>query len=226
MSKNKNLSLMIAAFILMGLSTAPINALEQRQYPDIPIDELVKETMQFAALGTEQMNVVWYLPLEMFGAPPQPVLIIAVVKAKIISPDSYKFASEAETQRGLTVTYTNSSGKSINLVPASKNSDVDLFIKEIKPFMSQFAGKFGEGIWFFTYQNVDDAGKKIVSPYELGKLNVSFNGKSATPQPESTIEFPLNSLFVPRICPNGKPAHISWKYCPWDGTPLSNTIKN
>ncbi|MEH1944104.1 MAG: hypothetical protein V7L01_28350 [Nostoc sp.] len=221
MVKNKNLSLMIAALTLFGLSPLPINALEQRPSKEIPIDEFVKETLQFAQVGNNQMNVAWYLPLEVFGAPPQPVLVIAVVKAEILSTDSFKFASQVETQKGLKVTYTDSSGKSIVLAQAPKNDDVDLFITEMKPFFTKLAGKFGEGMWFLTYKNVDASGKNIVSPYKPGKLKVSFNGKSGTRQPESTVELPLNSLFVPKLCPNGKPAHISWKYCPWDGTPLT-----
>ncbi|MCF2149584.1 hypothetical protein IQ276_024760 [Desmonostoc muscorum LEGE 12446] len=221
MAKNKNLSLMIAALTLFALNSSPIIALEKRPSQEIPIDELVKETMQFAEVSNNQMNLAWYLPLEAFGAPPQPVLVIAVVKADISSPDSFKFASEAEAQKGLKVTYTDSSGKSIVLAKAPKSGDVDLFITEMKPIFSKIAGKFGEGMWFFTYKNVDDSGKSIVSPYEPGKLKVSFSGKSSTPQPESTVELPLNSLFVPRLCPNGKPAHVSWKYCPWDGTPLT-----
>jgi hypothetical protein len=34
------------------------------------------------------------------------------------------------------------------------------------------------------------------------------------------LELPLDSLFVPRLCPNGKPAHVSWDYCPWSGKKL------
>ncbi|MBW4643856.1 MAG: hypothetical protein KME23_12850 [Goleter apudmare HA4340-LM2] len=61
--------------------------------------------------------------------------------------------------------------------------------------------------------------RKIGSPYKSGKLNISFNGKG-NQQIGSVVNLPLNSLFIPRLCPNGKPAHVSWKYCPWDGTPL------
>jgi hypothetical protein len=38
--------------------------------------------------------------------------------------------------------------------------------------------------------------------------------------PTVVLETPLNSLFVPRTCPNGKPAHVSWKFCPWGGERL------
>lgn len=221
MAKNKSLSLTIAALTLFGLNSSPISALEQRSSQEIPMGEFVKETMQFTEVGNNQMNVAWYLPLEVFGAPSQPVIVIAVVKAEILSADSFKFASEEEAQKGLKVTYTNSNGKSVALPPVEKSGDVELFITEMKPLFSKLAGKFGEGMWFFTYKNVDASGKNIVSPYKPGKLKVSFGEKTGTRQSESTIELPLNSLFVPKLCPNGKPAHISWKYCPWDGTPLT-----
>jgi hypothetical protein len=34
------------------------------------------------------------------------------------------------------------------------------------------------------------------------------------------IEMPIDALFVQRMCPNGKPAHVSWVVCPWDGGKL------
>ena len=56
----------------------------------------------------------------------------------------------------------------------------------------------------------------MVDPYLQGLISVQIakrNGDLMT----ADIEMPLNSLFVPRKCPNGKDAHISWKYCPWSG---------
>jgi hypothetical protein len=36
----------------------------------------------------------------------------------------------------------------------------------------------------------------------------------------SRVGMPLDSLFKPRFCPNGKKAHISWEFCPWSGKKL------
>ncbi|WP_088242857.1 hypothetical protein [Calothrix rhizosoleniae] len=219
MSKSKSLSLAIATFTLFGLGAVPASAIERRSASEIPTEELVKETILFEQ-DSNSINMAWYLPLEQLGLPPQPVLVVAVVKAEIVPNGNFKFASEAEVQRGLKVTYTDSKGTSVKLASATKSADVSRFLTEMKPFLSKFAGQLGKGMWFFTFKNVDSSGKKIVSPYEAGKLIISFDGKIDTTKPNSVIEFPLNSLFVPRLCPNGKPAHISWKYCPWDGTPL------
>ncbi|AFZ25439.1 hypothetical protein Cylst_3284 [Cylindrospermum stagnale PCC 7417] len=220
MAKSKILSLSIAALTLFGLGVAPTCALERRSTSELPIEEFVKETLQFVQIDSNSMNVVWYLPLEVYGAPPQAVLIVAVAKAEIVPPDGFKFASEAEAQRGLKVTYTDSKGASVNLAPAPKSAEVNSFLTEMKPVLSKMAGQFGKGMWFFTFKNVDSSGENIVSPYEAGKLIVSFDEKVGIQKPKAVVELPLNSLFVPALCPNGKPAHISWKYCPWDGTPL------
>lgn len=222
MGKSKLVYLMLAAFTLIGLTATSIGALERRPIESIPIDELIKETMQMQTNG-DSINMAWYFPIEALGAPPQPVVIIAVIKAKMDSSDVFTFASEVEAQKGLKVTYTNSNGISTDLVPAPKSADVSGFITEMKPFLSKFAGNLGAGMWLFAYQNVDSSGKNIVSPYEVGKLKISLGGEGDR-QNSTLIEFPLNSLFVPRLCPNGKPAHVSWKYCPWDGTPLSNKL--
>lgn len=222
MVNNKSLRLVIAAFTLFGLGAVPTSALEKRSASEIPMMELVQETMQVEQSSDSSMNMLWYLPLEALGLPPQPVLVIAIVKADIdVSTGNTKFASEAEVQKGVKITYADVKGKSVSLAPAPKSGDVSRLLTHMKPFLSKFAGPLGKGMWFLTFKNVDSSGKKIVSPYEAGKLMASFDGKVSTAKPKFfTVEFPLNSLFVPRLCPNGKPAHVSWKYCPWDGTPI------
>ncbi|WP_424101675.1 hypothetical protein [Moorena producens] len=236
MKKLNNTKLILALFTLMGLYTTPINALERRPIESIPTQELTKETMGIKSNG-DSLKMAWYLLPEAYGLPPQPVVLIAVVKAKMNPFGVTTFSSEIEAQRGLKVTYTNSKGIPRELVPVPKTADISNFVTFFKPFFSNFAGEFGEGMWFFTYKNVDLFGNPIVSPYEAGELKIDMG----IPEEPSNIEagelkidmgipeessnialinFPLNSLFVPRVCPGGKPAHVSWKYCPWDGTPL------
>ena len=216
----KYLSLLITTSVLSGLLVSPIAALERRLTEDIPAEELVKETMQFKEIGENKLLLMWYVPMEAMGAPAQNGLLIAVAKAEI-SPDGiFDFASENELERGLTVTYMNSETSRPQILKlTSINADLTQFIALIKPMISRIAGDIGQGMHFFVYGNVNASGQKIVSPYNPGRLEVSLS-IGTTQRATSTLDLPLNSLFVPRLCPNGKPAHISWKYCPWDGTPL------
>ena len=69
-----------------------------------------------------------------------------------------------------------------------------------------------------------DDGKRILDPYQPGGLQVDLKRKNNQPL-QAKIEFPLNSLYVPRRCPNGKPAHVSWKFCPWTGAKLPSPIR-
>ena len=34
------------------------------------------------------------------------------------------------------------------------------------------------------------------------------------------VELPINALFVPRLCSDGREAHVTWNYCPWTGERL------
>ena len=236
MNKLNTMKFILALLTLMGLFTTPINALERRPIESIPTQELTKETRGIKSNG-DSIKMAWYLLPEAYGLPPQPVVLIAVVKGKISPFGVFTFSSEIEIQKELKVTYTNSKGIPTELVPVSKTADISNFVTVFKPFFSKIAGEFGEGMWFFTYKNIDNFGNQIVSPYEAGELKIDMG----IPEEASNIEagelkidmgipeessnialinFPLNSLFVPRVCPGGKPAHISWKYCPWDGTPL------
>jgi hypothetical protein len=65
-----------------------------------------------------------------------------------------------------------------------------------------------------------EEGVTPISPYEAGTLRFTMGASGDLTAIEGGIETPMNALFVPRLCPNGRPAHVSWKVCPWDGTAL------
>jgi hypothetical protein len=228
-TKNWCLSLGIAAFVLSGMGTGTVNAVERRKPQEIPANELLKET-QVANSMPHSVDFVWWIPSEYWDSTSsasasrvfRSVFIIAVVQADISPFGNFNFFSKPTIQRGLKVTYTDSNSNALVLKPTDKVSDnVSSFLMFIQPIITRTVGKFGENISFFVYNTLDSSGKRIASPYESGNLKISLSDKNGVQRSEKVIEFPLNSLFVPRICPNGKPAHISWKYCPWDGTRLS-----
>jgi hypothetical protein len=80
-------------------------------------------------------------------------------------------------------------------------------------------GRLGENLNFFVYEDQNKDGR-VISPYSPGALKVTLAHKDGAALDPFVFELPLDSLYVPRHCPNGKPAHVSWVVCPWDGTKL------
>jgi hypothetical protein len=239
-TRKQFVSLMMAMVALSGLSGTTVDAIEQRSAQQIPIEELFNETYRFD-IASDSLGIAWWISwdywktaflqdkqispteIQSFESELRPVFMLAVVQANVSSEGNFDFFSEEKIQRGLKVTYINRDGKAITLKPIEKISpNLSLLQQSLRPMLSKAMGKFGQNVWLFVYSDVDSSGKRIVSPYEPGELRLSLADKNGVKRSQLVFEFPLNSLFVPRLCPNGKPAHISWKYCPWDGTNLKN----
>ena len=56
--------------------------------------------------------------------------------------------------------------------------------------------------------------------YDNSRLRVKLLNSDGEVRNNMSIDMPLNELFIPRLCNNGKPAHVSWHYCPWGGERL------
>lgn len=80
-------------------------------------------------------------------------------------------------------------------------------------------GNLGSNMHFFVLADRNANDERIIDPYEVNALRIGLK-KSDGERLNVVLETPLNSLFVPRTCPNGKPAHVSWKFCPWGGERL------
>ena len=80
-------------------------------------------------------------------------------------------------------------------------------------------GNLGKNMHFYVLNDKSKSFPRLLDPYRKGQINIQLSRKDDVLMTAS-IEMPLNSLFVPRKCPNGKDAHISWKYCPWTGKRL------
>lgn len=146
----------------------------------------------------------------------QPYFMLAVVDGRVETLGSMKFTPVEELRKNIEVIYIDKD-QIVNKLSAEQNpgSEMNLFIKMMKPVLSQMVGEIGQNMEFFVFK--DPTEKRLVSPYKPGKLQVKVNGAASNPL---EIQLPLDSLFVPRKCPNGKPAHVSWNYCPWSGKKL------
>lgn len=147
------------------------------------------------------------------------VSIMVVVQADITLFGSFEFYSRDEVLRGMTVTYTRGSNRLIlKPLQTAKGTHYDIFLTFIENMMAQAMGEAGKHMYFFVFNNLDN-GKRILDPYEEGRLRIQLTARDGTTM-YGEVETPLNALFVPRKCPNGKVAHVSWKYCPWTGVRL------
>jgi hypothetical protein len=97
--------------------------------------------------------------------------------------------------------------------------DLEQLIKLLGPTLEAALGKLGQNLQIFVFDD-EVAGKRLISPFGNSTMRVSLTNKNGNAVPPLVFEMPLDSLYVPRMCPNGKPAHISWVVCPWDGTKL------
>ena len=94
-----------------------------------------------------------------------------------------------------------------------------MLIGSIAPALGATIGSLGDNLQFFVFNDQTLDRKRLMDPGLPGGLIVELTGKEGRSL-QAEFEFPLNSLYVPRKCPNGKPAHISWRYCPWTGKKL------
>lgn len=129
----KYLQSAIVMFTVFGLSLSPLQAVERRSYPNIPFDELVKETLQMPELEEKTQSIVWWLPLEAFGTPSQSMILIAVARVKYSSPETFQLASEAEIRQGLRVRYITVNGRSIVLESVPRNAEINDLVVQLKP---------------------------------------------------------------------------------------------
>ena len=80
-------------------------------------------------------------------------------------------------------------------------------------------GNLGSNMHFFVLNDELESSPRLIDPYLKGHISIQLERRDEV-QLDARIEMPLNSLFIPRKCPNGMDAHVSWKFCPWTGKPL------
>lgn len=228
---------LIAGFLGLLLSFLPTEAAERRSGVEVPLEELTRETQLMMSASPEVMDMAWYLPIEHWEAALardrtisdeqreailgvlESVFMIAVVQAEVSVMGTFNFFTEEEIRHGILVSYGQAHGGEELSPLAQPSRDVLLMQQTMRPMLAAAMGDLGQNLHFITYQDRSD-GVRIVDPSKPGALDISLSDRSGRPRAALRLEFPLNSLFVPRRCPNGKPAHISWTFCPWDGTRL------
>ena len=224
---------------LLFLCTAA-EAVERLSLDAVDSNALTKET-QLTSGEENAMDFVWWIPVEFWevtlrGNPAisaaqvaevvdtlKPYSVVAVVQADISSFGAFHFFDEKKVTDGLDVRYVSDDGSSTP-VPVGEAADPDLLLllNQLSPILTAAMGNMGENFYFFPLPDTDRDGRRLVSPYEPGRLQITLTARENVERAPYVIEFPLDSLHLPRRCPNGKPAHISWTHCPWGGRKLED----
>jgi hypothetical protein len=230
----------IVAVLLLTLFSAAASAAERRPIADVAVDAMTKDTQAAPPdAGDRHLALVWWVPYEFWQAvlardtdTPQSskdallnalagVSLVGIVQADVSPLGAFNYYPEDAVQKNLRVTLTDGAGKSKTLKFVTEiPPDLQVALGAIKPILAAAMGNLGKNFHFYVLDDRADSGR-VADPYQRGKIAVNLvrNGDVAM---TATIDTPLDSLFVARTCPNGKPAHVTWKYCPWNGERLKD----
>lgn len=145
------------------------------------------------------------------------VSLLAVFQADISAFGAFNFYSKDEVDENMTICYHNDLGKEQILSPMKTvDPDLELVLNIFKPILGSAMGNLGNNMHFYVLDDKSTSYPRLIDPYKKGKIDIKLMRRDNIYM-DASIEMPINALFVPRKCPNGKEAHISWKYCPWTG---------
>jgi hypothetical protein len=68
-----------------------------------------------------------------------------------------------------------------------------------------------------------EADRRVIDPYGPGRLTVQLEKRDGDFM-AARVELPINALFAPRLCSDGREARITWKFCPWTGERLGRPL--
>jgi hypothetical protein len=132
---------------------------------------------------------------------------------------SFQFYEREAISKGLKIELVNGKDRT-TIQPLEKvPEELEVLLKVLSPILEAALGNMGKNLNFYVLSD-RVKGDRLVSPYNNHTLSVTLAGKQGGVLGPASFEMPLDSLFVPRRCPNGKPAHVSWVVCPWDGSQL------
>lgn len=226
------LILVIFALLVTGNAAAA----EPKPILQIDVDALTNE-LQVMSGGSGSLDLAWWIPVEFWEATLRQspditdgqveqllsVLksysVLGVVQADISSFGAFHFYEKDTVMDGLKVQATGPDGVT-RTISHTEPSDPDLrlLLDQMRPVLAQALGNMGENFYFFPMPAFDEDERRVPSPYEKWTLQVTM--KRDESETVLQLEMPVDALFTPRKCPNGKPAHVSWSYCPWSGTKL------
>ncbi len=230
--------LFFACFIF---STLLASGVERKALSDVDTDAFTTDCQVTPSAGDDHLALVWWIPIEfweaVFAADPSMsladkqtmldalsgVTLLAVVQADISNFGAFSYYSKKEVAQNMTITYLDtSSQREETLVPLTKvNEELEILLGVFQPILGAAMGNLGTNFHFYVLNDKQGNSGRVIDPYEAGELTVELETTDGN-RIEGTIELPINALFIPRKCPNGKDAHVTWEYCPWTGEKLED----
>ncbi len=233
-------TVLLVLLVYVFISAIPGLAVERKKIAAIDTDKLTTDTQVSASCGDDHLNLAWWIPNEFWEATfandhstsdadkkqilntMRPYSILAICQADISNFGAFNFYSKYEIENRLVLKVETPSGRVREIAPLKDiDPDLQIMLNAFKPILSAAMGNLGENLHFYVLQDTNDSGERLIDPYANGALHIQLRERDGT-RLDTAIETPLNSLFVPRKCPNGKEAHVTWKFCPWTGQKLSD----
>jgi hypothetical protein len=146
----------------------------------------------------------------------QEYTVISVLDAKKAGTDGFSFTSAEDILK--TATLTDPDGQTLSPVADSDLSPgAQNLFAIMKPLLANMLGRFGQNLVFVVFPGKDSGGKSVADPLGAGRLTFVENDHSFS------WRLPLASLLQEKICPNcGEHLPGNYKFCPYDGTKLSD----
>jgi len=229
---------LILVLVLVISMVGVAAAIERLPAGQVDSDKLTPETQVMAPAGADNFNLIWWVPVEFWEAvmtedpstdpektedmleSMRPYTVLAIVMADLGPFGSFEFYPRERLLNGTTAYYLDSTGSRRDVVlTATAEGDMALIVEMFRPILRASMGNMGENFHFFVVEDKTADGGRLIDPYHEGRLVVELTttkGDALTAE----IVTPLDALFKPRKCPNGRDAHVSWKYCPWTGKKL------
>jgi hypothetical protein len=222
------------AAVGLALSSSAI-AVEPKKPVDVNVAALTAETQKVSSI--DGIHIAWWIPTEFWEASLvqrqnvpasnrdslmkslRGYSMLAITQGKARPLGDIEFYDREAILKGAKIEVFD--GKLWSRIEPVEEvpEDLQLLIKVMSPMLEASLGKLGQNLQFFVLDD-EVGGKRLISPFGNSSLRVTLTNKSGELVTPFVFTMPLDALYVPRICPNGKPAHVSWVVCPWDGTKL------
>ena len=229
--------LLVLSIIILVITLA--TDAQRKHIKDVDIDEFTGDTqVSPKGAGDDHLALIWWIPNEFWESvlardmttseadkrsmldAMSGVSLLAVVQADITSFGAFKFYSKHEIDEEMIIYYTDAGAKQQRLWQVQTiNPDLEIVLEILKPLLGAAMGNMGNSMHFYVLNDKSRSSARLLDPYQKGVISFQLTKRNNDIM-TADIEMPLNSLFIPRKCPNGKNAHVSWNYCPWTGTRL------
>lgn len=229
----------LLAGLMLFAAAASAFAAQRKPLVEVDPDAFTSDTQVTAeGAGDNHVALAWWIPREFWQSilgrdssmptadktallsAMQDVSLLAIVQGDISPLGAFSFYSKDEIQDQLKLEFSGSGGKSRSIAPLREvSADLEVVLGVFKPILSAAMGKLGQNMHFYVLDDRAGNTARLMDPYLDGQLDIGFARRDKS-RLQTRIELPINALFVPRQCPNGKYAHITWQYCPWSGHKL------